>query len=520
MSGEHILAVDAGTGSCRAVVFDGTLKVVGTGQREWTHRPEPGVPGSQQFETGPNWRLICECVREALQSAEVASSQIAAVSSTSMREGMVLWDRDGRELWACPNVDSRSAEQAAALIRSGDAERIYRLAGDWVSITAPARFLWLADNRPDILSRTVKVGMLGDWILTRLSGEFVTDPSLGSSSGMFDLTTRTWSPEVVSICGLDHSIFPPVQASGTIIGEVTPAAAEETGLAPGTPVVVGGADTQLGLVGIGVTESQNITVIGGTFWQQTVVFDRPAIDPRARLRTLCHSVDDRWMMEGIGFYSGLVMRWFRDAFCQQEVCRGSETGVDPYQYMDELAAGVPAGANGVVGVFSNLMQANRWVHAAPSFLGFDISDPSRSGRGECIRAIEENAAFVSRGHLEIVRELSGASLESIVFTGGAARGSAWQQILADVLGAVVRIPEVSESTAVGAALYARVGVGLESSVEEAGARSVRWGASVEPDPSAASRYAELYQAWLEINGQVLSLTEQRLLAPLWRAAGT
>ena len=520
MNGEYTLAIDAGTGSCRAVVFDDTLSVTGTGQREWSHGAEEGVPGSQRFETSANWVLICECVREALAAAGVSGSDILAVSATSMREGMVLWDEHGKELWACPNVDSRSAEQATRLIANGDAEKIYRLAGDWVSITAPARFLWLADNRPDILERTAHMGMLGDWILTRLSGEYVTDPSLGSSSGMFDLAARTWSPEIVKICGVDPSIFPPVKASGTVMGQVTAVAAADTGLAEGTPVVVGGADTQLGLVGIGVNEPNAITVIGGTFWQQTVVFDRPVVDPKTRLRTLCHSVDDRWMMEGIGFYAGLVMRWFRDAFCQPEVLRAGQTGIDPYQYMDELAAHVPAGSNGVVGVFSNLMQANRWVHAAPSLMGFDIADPSRSGRGECIRAIEENAAYVSRGHLEIVRELSGTNFDSVVFTGGAARGQAWSQLLADVLGTVVRVPEVTESTSLGAALYARSAVGLESTIEEAGKRAVRWNREVEPQKAAVSTYDELYGSWFEINGCVLNMTEDGLLKPLWRAAGT
>jgi autoinducer 2 (AI-2) kinase len=520
MSTRHTLAIDAGTGSCRAVVFDDSLSIAGSGQREWTHRVEDGVPGSQRFETETNWKLICECIRDALGSAGVSSSEIAAVSATSMREGMVLWDEHGNELWACPNVDSRAGDQAAALVASGDAERIYRLAGDWVSITAPARFLWLADHRPDILEATAHVGMLGDWIATRLSGEFATDPSLGSSSGMFHLGARTWSPEVISICGLEPSIFPEVVASGSVIGEVTAGASAETGLAAGTPVVVGGADTQLGLVGLGVTEPGQITVIGGTFWQQTVVLDQPVIDPQARLRTVCHSAPDRWMMEGIGFYSGLVMRWFRDAFCQQEVERAASDGVDPYRYMDELAGTVPPGSNGVVGVFSNLMQASRWVHAAPSFLGFDISDPSRAGRAECVRAIQENAAYVSRGHLEMVKKLSDASPENVAFTGGAARGSAWAQVLADVLGAVVRVPEVAESTSVGAALYARLAVGLETSIEEACARATRWNRSYEPDTETSAAYRQLYQSWLEINAGVLEMTERAVLSPLWRAAGT
>jgi autoinducer 2 (AI-2) kinase len=521
VSGEgHTLAIDAGTGSCRAVIVDADGAVAGSGQREWVHRPEPGVPGSQEFTAKPNWALICECVREALQRSGLRGADIAAVSATSMREGMVVWDAAGRELWACPNVDSRAADEARRLVESGNAERIYRRAGDWVAITAPARFLWIAEHRPEVLAAAAHVGMLGDWILTRLSGEFVTDPSLGSSSGMFDLAARTWSDEVIAICGLDPAIFPPVRSPGTVIGAVTGRAAAETGLAVGTPVVAGGADTQLGLVGIGVTEPGSVTVVGGTFWQHTVVLDTPAIDPQARLRTLCHAADGRWMMEGIGFYSGLVMRWFRDAFCAAEVERAAGRGMDAYRLMDELAAAVPQGAHGVVGVFSNVMQASRWVHAAPSLIGFDIGDPARAGRGECIRAIEENAAYVSRAHLDIVAEVTGVRPETVVFTGGAANGLLWPQILADVLGAQVRVPAVTESTALGAALYARVGAGLETSVEEAAARVVRFPRTHEPDAAAHAAYDELFGRFTEVNRRMLELSEEGLVRPLWRAAGT
>ena len=121
-----------------------------------------------------------------------------------MREGMVLYDARGREIWACPNVDSRATEEAAELVRSGAAQEIYERAGDWVAITAPARFLWIARHQPEIFATIAHVGMLGDWILTKLSGDFVTDPSLGSSSGMFDLAARDWSDRVLELCGLDR----------------------------------------------------------------------------------------------------------------------------------------------------------------------------------------------------------------------------------------------------------------------------------------------------------------------------
>ena len=345
MSSEPLLlAIDAGTGSCRAVLFDTGGRQVAMGQREYSHPEAPGVPGSQVFDTTRNWELICACVREALDASGGAGDRVAAVSTTSMREGMVLYDADGHEIWACPNVDSRAGEEAAELVRSGAAQEIYDRAGDWVAITSPARFLWIARHQPDVFGSIAHVGMLGDWIVTRLSGEFVTDPSLGSSSGLFELADRDWSDRVLELIGLERDVFPPVVEPGTVVGGVTAQAADETGLRAGTPVVAGGADTQLGLLGIGLAEPGRFTIVGGSFWQSTVLLDEPLIDPQARLRTLCHTVPGQWMMEGIGFYCGIVMRWFRDAFCELEQAEAEQSGEDVYAILERKAAAVPPGA--------------------------------------------------------------------------------------------------------------------------------------------------------------------------------
>src|ERR1700722_8324372 len=347
------MAIDLGTGSCRAVIFDRDGRQVSMAQHEWAHRSLPGVPGSQVFETRKNWELISRCVREALLARSIEPSQIRAVSASSMREGMVLYDAQGREIWACPNVDSRAAGEARLMVEDGTAEKIYFEGGDWVSITAPPRFLWIRRNRPDIFRKIAHMGMLSDWILYRLSGRFVTDPSVGSSSAMFDLRRRRWSPAIAELCGLDVGIFPEVVESGNEVGEVSLRAAQETGLAPGTPVVSGGADTQMGLVGIGAGGPDRITVVGGSFRPTTRLMDRPTIDPKIRLRTLCHAFPGQWMMEGIGFYCGLTMRWFRDAFCQSEKEEAKRRGRDAYAIMEDLATAVPPGSNGILGIFSN-----------------------------------------------------------------------------------------------------------------------------------------------------------------------
>jgi autoinducer-2 kinase len=515
----HVMAIDLGTGSCRALIFDGRGTQVAMAQREWSHPPLPGAPGSQQFQTAPNWQLVCECTREAIARSGLPAAAIKGVASTAMREGMVLWDEGGTEIWACPNVDSRAGEEAADLVKSGDARKIFDTGGDWVSITSPARFLWIKRHQPEVFARMAHVGMLSDWVATRLSGKYATDPSIGASSGLFDLARATWSPGLIGLIGLSPEIFPEVRQPGTVLGEVTAAAAAQTGLAAGTAVVVGGADTQLGLLGIGRTTPNAFTLVGGSFWQSTVVADRPLIDPEARLRSLCHVLPGQWMVEGIGFYCGLTMRWFRDAFCDWEKARAAERGVDPFLVMEEEAATVPPGSNGVVPVFGNIMNAKRWVQASPSFLQFDIENPGTSGRKECIRAIEESAAYIALGHLRIIRELTGHEFDEIVFTGGGSKGKLWPQVVADVLGLAVKVPVVKESTALGAALCAGVGAGIFKDLATTATEVVRFEHTYQPDAAANAAYGPLFEKWLAVYGRILELGDAGLLRPLWKPAG-
>jgi autoinducer-2 kinase len=517
MTGHYLLAIDAGTGSCRAVLFTAAGAQAGVGQREWTHHEPPGVPGGQDFDVDAGWRAIAACIQDALAVAAVTGADVTAVAATSMREGMVLYDAGGREIFACPNVDSRAAAEAEDLIREGAAEKIYAEAGDWVSITSPARLRWLGRHRPEVLRDAASLGMLSDWIVYRLTGQHVTEPSCGSSSGMFTLAGRAWSPTIPALCGLDPAVLPPVADPGTVVGSVTAAAAELTGLRAGTPVAAGGGDTQLALLGAGAQRDE-YTVVAGTFWQNTVLLDRPLIDPEIRLRTLCHAQPGEWMLEGIGFYCGMSMRWFRDAFCDAEVAQARARGVDPYVVMEEAAAAAPPG--GVIAIMSNLMNARRWAHASPSFLQFDLgSSGPAGGRGACVRALEEAAAYVARGHRDIITGLTGLEFGEAVFTGGAGRGRLWPQIMADVLGVPVHIPAVTESSALGAAICAGTGAGVYSGLHELRPGLRRRAATFEPDPAAVAAYDEQYATWRAVYQRMLDITDDGLLSPLWRAAG-
>jgi autoinducer 2 (AI-2) kinase len=214
------------------------------------------------------------------------------------------------------------------------------------------------------------------------------------------------------------------------------------------------------------------------------------------------------------------MRWFRDGFCHQEKEQAEQLHIDTYQLMEEKAKSIPPGSNNVQAVFSDIMNARRWKHATPSFLGFDVMDPVGSGKAACIRAIEENAAYTSRGHYEILKEISGKDPKSAVFCGGSSRGFLWPQILADVLGIPLHIPVEKETTSLGSLLCAAVALGWYASLKDAAECVVRWDREVMPVTGNVRIYRETYQRWKEVYRHILTLTDEGLLPAMWRAPGT
>jgi autoinducer 2 (AI-2) kinase len=166
------------------------------------------------------------------------------------------------------------------------------------------------------------------------------------------------------------------------------------------------------------------------------------------------------------------------------------------------------------------MQASRWVHTTPGFIGFDVGNPAAAGRVECFRAIEEAAAYVALAHLRIIEEISARHPSVGVFTGGAGNGRLWPQIVANTVGIPFQIPVVKESTALGAAICAGVGAGIWKSTEEGATSVAAFERTVEPEPDAVAAYRDLYEKWKKIYRGSMELAESGLVRPLWRAAGT
>jgi autoinducer 2 (AI-2) kinase len=518
---KYVLTIDAGTGSGRALLFDVAGHPLASAAREWLAPSLPEYPGSAVFETDRAWQLLCECIHEVLQRAGVPPQGIAAVTATSMREGFVLYDREKRAIWACPNIDARASDQAAALMRNHLDEVIYQTAGDGLAITMPPRLHWIAQHQPQVLEDARHVSMISDWVLFKFSGEIATDPSSGSSSGLFDLDTAQWSEDLRRRLDLP-AIFPPLVRPGTVMGTITSQAAQETGLAVNTPVVMGGADTQLALLGSAGTGAGPLTVVGGTFWQTTLLTDSPLRDPERRLRTLCHVESGRWMTEGIGFLNGLALQWIRDTICLDLVARAAEQGQDVYSLMEQLGQTAPPGADGIYALVSDVMNAKRWVQAPTTFLGVDATNPRHRGdlgRGRLIRATQESAAFTARAHWDILRNLSGAAPTALTLCGGASKGTLWPQIMADMFGLPVYLPRVKETTSLGAAFCALVGLQEYRTLGEASRTLAQWDQVIEPDPAGVRHYDECRDQQRVLQTTLIDLVTAGQLRALWCAPG-
>ena len=515
------MAIDAGTGSVRAVIFDINGNQISVAQKEWLHVEDEGVANSMSFDFEKNWELVKWCISESMSKAGIAGEEIIGISATSMREGIVLYDENGKELWAVANVDARAYKEVEFLKENfaGIEEEFYQLSGQTFALGALPRIMWLKNNRPEVYEKVAKISMIGDWVLAKLSGKIATDPSNGGTTGIFSLTKRDWLPEMASKVGIKDDIFASCMESGAVIGKVQPDIAKELNLWSKTLVVMGGGDVQLGAAGLGVVELGQCAVLGGSFWQQVVNISSDTPPPKdMSIRVNPHVVDDMNQAEGITFFSGLVMRWFRDAFCDLEKLESEKTGKDVYEIMEEKAKDVPAGSYGIIPIFSDSMKYGKWYHAAPSFLNLSI-DSSTCNKASMFRSLQENAAIVSAINLENIEKFTGLHVDTITFAGGASKGALWSQILADVTGRKVKIPKVTEATALGAAMAAAIGCELFYDFNEASKAWVSFEKEYIPNKENKNVYKELKENFIQAYEAQLKLVDDNITTSMWKAPG-
>jgi len=510
MDNGYLLSIDAGTGSIRAIIFDLDGNQIGVSQREWTHISEEGVTNSMGFDALNNWSLVVSCIKDVLAETKVSGENVLGISATSMREGIVLYDENKNELWGVANVDARSFAEVSELNSKYPylEKEFYDISGQTFALGSLPRLMWVKENRPEIYEKTEYISMISDWVLARLSNVIATDPSNGGTSGIFSLSRRDWEPSMASKVGIKDNIFPKVYESGEKIGGVTKEVAVITGLKEATPVVMGGGDVQLGSAGLGVVNAGDVAILGGTFWQQIVNMPNSETDPAMQIRINPHVITGMSQAEGITFFSGMVMSWFKNNFYSAE----------SYEKMESDASKIPVSSHGIIPIFSDAMNYGRWIHAAPSFLNLPL-DENIDVRASMLRSIQENTAIVSNINLQRIAKFTGIKLQSITFAGGASNSGLWAQILADVTGVKVRVPRVIEATALGAAFAAGVGAGIYESIADVASKLVVFEKEYEPNIANYDVYKKQAEVWKKAYDAQMKLVDDGVTVPMWKAPG-
>lgn len=487
-----LIGIDLGTSGTKTVLFDEAGTVLASHTAEYPlSQPKNGWAEQDPHDW---WRAVQETVQAVLTKSGVDPADIQGVGLSGQMHGLVMLDAQGHVmrpaiLWC----DGRTQAECGEITETLGREKL-------LSITAnPAlpgftagKILWVRKHEPELWEKCRHILLPKDYIRYKLTGEFATEVSDASGMNLLDVPKRQWSGEVLAALDIDPGLLGRMYESCEVTGAVTSAAAEATGLAPGTIVVGGAGDNAAAAIGTGVVEAGKAFTTLGTSGVIFAHADCVTIDPKGRVHTFCSAVPGKWTVMSCTLAAGLSLQWFRNQFCAAEREAAEAMGTDPYELMTAEAQRSPIGANRLVylpylmGERSPLLDSD----ARGAFVGLSAIHT----KSDLIRAVMEGVAYSQRQCLDVFREM-GVDVSDMAVCGGGGRSPFWRQMLADLYGCPVKTIASDQGPALGAAILAGVGAGVYASVSEGCAAAVRAGARQEPDREAGARYEPFYQLY-------------------------
>ena len=463
-----VAAIDVGTSAVKAGVFASDGRRLGYGAAPvLTSRPRPGW--SEQ--PGPlTWQATVDACQQALAGA--GSPQIAAVAVTGARGSFALGGRDGRLLtdfitWQ----DRRAISQAAAAAARTDAGWLRRTTGVRMdaSLWLP-RLLWLIEHRRDLVAAAECVVTPQAFVIRRLGADrWPAEWSAAAHSGLFDIADHRWHPELLDTFDVPAALMPATEPPGAEAG-LTSSAAEDAGLPPGVPVVLAAADGPCAELGCGVVEPDRLICYLGTALSVAGPVERPVTDPDGRLMTAPGSTGGLYRMLALGMAGASVLDW-------HEALVG-RTVLDRLDGLMEASTPGASGARFIPALAG--AGAPHWsAEARGAFLGLGFGHDE----ADLVRAMLEGVAFECYWMIEALRAF-GFDPAGLRVTGGGSRSQAWTQLIADVVGTEVVVPDEADPGLRGAAAYALARAGSHTDVLSA-ATAIAGGGSVRvPSPAA------------------------------------
>lgn len=486
---QYILAHDLGTTGNKATIYNVEGKLIASSYDEYPCN----YFGHNCAEQDPLdwWAAVCSSTMKVLDVAGISPKEIACVSFSGHMMGCVPVDKDANPLrpaiiWA----DSRSVDQAQHLVNEVGMEEGYRITGHRIlPMYTASKIMWIMEHEPDVFKKVHKILHTKDFIVAKMTGKFVTDFSDASGMNLLDLKAHDWSKPLIKASGIPVEVLPEVHPSTYVAGEVTKKASEETGLAVGTPVVIGGGDGPCAAVGAGViSEGSAYNYFGSAAWI-AITTKEPLYDPEMRTFVFIHLDPDLYMPTGASNNGGYSYQWFRNAVWPVEKQMSTDLGLSVYDVMGKRAESVEPGADKLL--FLPYIRGERCPYDNADARGAFIGLTPNHTKDHLTRAVLEGVVFNQRIILDAL-ESQGAEIGDMWVIGGGAQSSLWRQIMADIYNKRIIQPRLlQEATSLGAAVAGGVGVGLFKNFKAA-EKMIEAVNTHEPDPAAHAYYEKLY----------------------------
>jgi sugar (pentulose or hexulose) kinase len=489
---DRILAIDQGTQSVRAIIFDPQGNLLHTAKVPIEPYVSPR-PGWAEQSPDYYWRSLCTACQQLWQQENVCKDAIAGVALTTMRNTLVNVDRTGRALRpAIVWLDQRRTEGLKPVGGMwGLAFRLTNMSETVAYLQAEAECNWIRRHQPLIWEKTYKYLFLSGYLVARLTGRFVDSTSSQVGYVPFDYKGLRWAGKLSwkwDAAPIEEEKLPALVPPTEVLGEITPAAAQDTGIPAGLPLIAAAGDKACEVLGSGCMEPHIGCLSYGSAATINTTHERyieviPLIPPYPSAVPGAYSLE-------IQIHRGFWMvSWFKQEFGLREQQLALERGIEPEFLFDDLVDQVPPGSQGLV------LQPY-WSPGikvpGPEAKGAMIGFGDVHTRAHIYRAIIEGLAYALREGAERTSRRSKVPITEIRVAGGGSQSRAAMQITADIFGLPACRPHTHEASGLGAAIDAAVGLGLYRDFGTAVREMTRVGDVFEPNPRTRDIYDELY----------------------------
>jgi len=496
MNRKHLIGLDAGTTAIKGVLIDDQGAVLASAGKEYVLE----YPASDCCEADPEvyWHATRQVIHSLLEKSGCNKKSIAGLAFSSQGETLICVDRNGKPLRnAIVWLDNRSVNEAEQIRHEFGEETILQVTGqpEIIPTWTASRIPWLRKHETSLLDRVHKFQLVEDHLVGRLTGKYVTNACMSSSTLYLDIHRQQWWEDMLGYLGITADQLPVLLEPGQTAGELTGEAARQTGLDKSTLVISGVYDHASGAFGAGNIFPGMVTETTGTAMAMVVTLEKPVLDKTLNLPCQCHAVPGKYFLMPYGQTAGMVLRWFRDVFCREEVTEAENRSIDPYELMTGQAADIPPGSEGLV-LLPHLMGAGPPEFNTKVKGAFAGITPGMT-KGHFIRAIMEAVACMVNRNLESVKE-SGISVKQIRALGGGSASKLWNQIKADMTGIPYMTVQTSEAACTGAAILAGVGSGVFRDISDGCNKMVSLRDEFLPDRAMHDTYKPVFRNYVKL----------------------